>query len=309
MNREQLRNAVYYQLKPLIPRSIQIWLRSQMAQRLRAASREVWPIDAAAAAAPAHWPGWPDGKRFAFVLMHDVETADGQSRVADLAAAERERGMRSSFNFVPERYAVSADLRHALTADGFEVGVHGLNHDGKLYQTPAIFAERAERINGYLKAWGATGFCSPASHHRLSWNHALHIAYDSSTFDTDPFEPESDGVGTIFPFPVYSADNTQCYVELPYTLPQDFTLFILLKERDTRIWRDKVAWIAEQGGMALVITHPDYIDFDGRGGIDKYPLAYYAEFLDWMCANYSDQYWHALPREVAAHAMRVAVDG
>ena len=28
----------------------------------------------------------------------------------------------------------------------------------------------------------------------------LNIAYDASTFDTDPFEPQPDGVNTIFPF-------------------------------------------------------------------------------------------------------------
>ena len=29
--------------------------------------------------------------------------------------------------------------------------------------------------------------------HQLGWLHALGVEYDSSTFDTDPFEPESDG--------------------------------------------------------------------------------------------------------------------
>ena len=36
--------------------------------------------------------------------------------------------------------------------------------------------------------------------HNLSWYHDLEIAHVSSTFDTDPFEPQPDAAGTIFPF-------------------------------------------------------------------------------------------------------------
>ena len=143
------------------------------------------------------------------------------------------------------------ELRQELTADGFEVGVHGLNHDGKLYSSKAEFDRRAKRINRYLKEWNAVGFRSPAMHHNLEWLKALNIEYDASTFDTDPFEPQPDGVGTIFPFWVARDDGTG-YVELPYTLPQDFTLFVLMKERTIDIWKKKLDWIAEKGGMALI---------------------------------------------------------
>ena len=34
-----------------------------------------------------------------------------------------------------------------LYDNGFEVGVHGLNHDGKLFFSRKIFNERAKRIN------------------------------------------------------------------------------------------------------------------------------------------------------------------
>ena len=98
-------------------------------------------------------------------------------------------------------------------------------------------------------------------HHNLEWIHDLDIEY-ASTFDTDPFEPQSDGVGTIFPFWVSGNSNQKGYVELPYTLPQDFTLFILMKEKNIDIWKQKLDWIAENGGMALVNTHPDYMNFD-----------------------------------------------
>jgi predicted deacetylase len=46
-----------------------------------------------------------------------------------LIKLEEEMGFRSSFNFVPERYKVSPELRDCLVKKGFEVGVHGLKHD------------------------------------------------------------------------------------------------------------------------------------------------------------------------------------
>src|SRR5260370_1430837 len=64
---------------------------------------------------------------------------------------------------------------------------------------------------------------------------AVNMLYDASTFDTDPFEPQPDGVNTVFPFLV-SRDDGSAYVELPYTLPQDFTLFLLLQETSADIW-------------------------------------------------------------------------
>jgi hypothetical protein len=119
--------------------------------------------------------------------------------------------------------------------NGFEVGVHGLLHDGKLFSSKQVFDGRAGRINHYLREWGAYGFRAPAMHHNLDWIGDLEIAYDMSTFDTDPFEPQSDGVGTIFPFLVQTPRRS--YVELPYTLAQDFTLFVLLNFKDIGLWQ------------------------------------------------------------------------
>jgi hypothetical protein len=151
-----------------------------------------------------------------------------------------------------------------------------------------------------LKEWGAVGFRSPSMHHNLEWIHELNIEYDASTFDTDPFEPQSDGVGTIFPFWVSKDDTEDGYVELPYTLPQDFTLFILMKEKNIDIWKEKLDWVAEHGGMVLVNTHPDYMNFScGKLGIEEYPADYYKELLEYIRDRYEGQYLHVLPREIA----------
>ena len=124
------------------------------------------------------------------------------------------------------------------------------------------------------------------------------MEYDSSTFDTDPFEPESDGVRTIFPFWVSGPDGAG-YVELPYTLVQDFNLFVVLRETNTNIWKQKLDWIAQRGGMALLNTHPDYMRFEGSlTRRDEYPVSLYEEILTYVREKYGDEAWAALPREV-----------
>ena len=126
---------------------------------------------------------------------------------------EKELGFKSSFNFVPERYPITHQVISKLIEEGFEVGVHGLKHDGKLFSSKRIFKERAIRINEYLKEWNAVGFTSPSMHRNLNWNHALNILYDISTFDTDPFEPRPQGIRTIFPFWIKNKENSNGYVE------------------------------------------------------------------------------------------------
>ena len=188
-----------------------------------------------------------------------------------------------------------------LTEAGFEVGVHGLNHDGKLYASREEFSLRAKRINSYLKEWNTTGFRSPAMHHNLDWIRDLDILYDASTFDTDPFEPQPDGVTTIFPFIVKPDGSRRGYVELPYTLAQDFTLFVLMQETTIDIWKKKVDWVAEKGGMVLVNVHPDYMYFGtGTPQLGEFPAYFYRELLTYISTTYKDQYWHALPRDVAS---------
>jgi hypothetical protein len=294
---------IYYSIKPLLPRPFQISMRRKLVRQQLAKYSHVWQILEKASQPPKCWCGWPEDKQFALVLTHDVDTAAGQQKCRDLAELEIKMGFRSSFNFVPERYRVSKKLRTYLVFNGFEVGVHGLNHDGKLFKTINIFNQRARRINYYLNEWNAVGFRAPAMHHNLDWMHSLDIEYDLSTFDTDPFEPQSDGVETIFPFWVNGSSSVEGYMELPYTLPQDFTIFILMQEQNIGIWARKLDWLVNHGGMALINTHPDYMAFSGKQpGIEEYSAAFYEEFLDYVKSHYSGQYWHALPSEVARHA-------
>jgi glycosyltransferase involved in cell wall biosynthesis len=296
------KSEIYYHLKPLIPRRLQIQLRRMVVARKRVRFSNVWPIDERAAKLPEGWTGWPEGKKFALVLTHDVDTARGQDRCRQLMELEERLGFRSSFGFVPERYAVSADLRWDLERRGFEVYVHGLYHDGLYYTSRKTFMERADRINHYLLDWKAVGFRSPSMQRNLDWFHDLCIEYDASSFDTDPFEPQPDGVGTIFPFRIRKNRTQNGYVELPYTLPQDHTLFVILREKSIDIWKKKVDWIAERGGMVLLITHPDYMHFGpGSPSLEEYPARFYEGFLQYARSKYDGQFWHVLPKEISRY--------
>jgi glycosyltransferase involved in cell wall biosynthesis len=294
-------HKLYYLAKPIIPLWFRLALRRALAIQLRRQHAGTWPINEAACKAPDNWPGWPRGKQFAFVITHDVEGKRGLERLRELADLEVELGFRSAFNFVPEgEYRVPDSLRGFLEANGFEVGVHDLHHDGSLYSSWETFRSGAKKINQYIEQWGAVGFRSGFMRHDLKWLDELSVLYDGSTFDTDPFEPQPDGAGTIFPFWV-SQDGHSGYVEIPYTLPQDSTLFLILKETSIDIWKRKLDWVAQKGGLALVNIHPDYISFNGRVRVGEYHQRLIREFLEYVISRYAQQCWFALPKDVANH--------
>ncbi len=313
---------LYYFLKPYLPWDVRMALRRIDARKRRKTHADVWPVNEAAARPPKNWPGWPGGKKFAFVLTHDVEGGAGLAKCRQLADLEVSLGFRSSFNFVPEgSYVAPKELRDELTGQGFEIGVHDLNHDGKLFDSLKGFKAKALRINHHLKEWGAKGFRTGFMLRNLEWHHLLNIQYDLSTFDTDPFEMQSDGVGSIFPFWLPGPpglgvtkksrmpdDDEVCpgdrpgYVELPYTLAQDSTLFLVLGETSPEIWLRKLDWIAQHGGMVLVNVHPDYLRFEGESPSRRtFTVDHYVRLLTYVREKYADSFWPALPREVAEY--------
>lgn len=319
-----LRTRLYYTAKPFLPRKLRLTLRRWRAKRILRRCGDTWPILESAGRKPDGWPGWPDGKQFAFVLTHDVESKVGLERVKPLAELEMRLGFRSAFYFIPEGpYTIPPKLLQWLTQNGFEVGVHDLRHDGKLFRSRELFRKHAARINHYLREWDAVGFRAGFMLHNLDWFHDLEIEYDASTFDTDPFEPQPDGVGTIFPFvvqrsdfgaqiselrnhkPVLTADRcplTSGYVELPYTLPQDFTLGCLLRDSAMTVWERKLQWIAKAGGMAMVIVHPDYLMLgDALRANAEVGADVYARWLRRVRDDYGGVSWNVLPHEVATH--------
>jgi peptidoglycan/xylan/chitin deacetylase (PgdA/CDA1 family) len=290
----------YYRLKPFLPRTLTCFLRRLYSPSARGSFPLGWPIEDRYARfqwevmrqllivtgqqSMSHHSFWPYGRRFAFVLTHDIETEEGQGHVRAVADLDGSFGFRSSFNFVLERYSLDHELITDLRQRGFEIGMHGLRHDGKLFNSHAEFMRRAERINYYLKQLDGVGFRSPLTMRNPEWMQALEIEYDLSFFDTDPYEPMPGGTMSIWPF-IFGR-----FVELPYTLMQDCTLTTVLGETAPRLWLEKVDFIESYQGMVLVNTHPDYLSKPVNWEI-------YADFLQAMRRR--GGYWHALPREVA----------
>ena len=73
-----------------------------------------------------------------------------------------------------------------------------------------------------------------------------------------------------------------------------------MKEKNIVIWVRELDWLVEHGVMALVITHPDYMNLTGENiAYTEYPVQYYEDFLKYVQTKYEGQYWHVLPRDMA----------
>ncbi len=290
----------YYTVKPLVPRKAQVFLRRRLAEFKRNRYRHHWPINHSLGDAPEKWSGWPENKKFALVLRHDVDTQKGYDSIPLLIDIEKQYGLKSSFNIVPERYNVYPEILEYIREQGFEINVHGLKHDGKLFKDITIFNQSAVEINKYLLEWDSRGFTAPSMICNLEWLHKLNIDHSTGTIDSDPFEPDPTPSTTIFPFTVNHHNNGNFFIEMPLTMPQDHTLFIILKEKNISIWKKKLKWIVEKGGMALMNTHPDYMSFsDKKCGPEEYPVSLYTEFLEHVFSHYIGMFWNTQPDELA----------
>ena len=153
---------IYYQYaRRLIPSFLRVPLRTLLLSQQRNGSLLKWPIEdryvrfqfeivkqllvSKGLEAVPYVQFWPAGKCFALVLTHDVEGPLGQSFVPQVAALEESYGFRSSFNFVPEGSKIDLHLLEELRERGFEVGVHGLKHDGRLFSSKDSLRSTSKR--------------------------------------------------------------------------------------------------------------------------------------------------------------------
>ena len=132
--------------------------------------------------------------------------------------------------------------------------------------------------------WGAEGFRSPATQRRWEWMPRLGFGYDTSFPDTDPYEPQPGGSCAWWPY------HNETLVELPITMPQDHTLLTILRRDAETTWLDKARTLRERSGMALFLTHPDYLGTPEASTPYRRTLLALAE---------DATAWRALPREVA----------
>ena len=298
--RKRLALWMYYAIRPFVPRNLQLAVRRIYAKQQAKVEFPAWPIepilvdrmkrelrlqlDASGENELPMINFWPGSARAAVILTHDVEWEYGAKNIPRVRELEKKYGVVSSWNFVPERYTFDKRIFRTLIDDGCEIGVHGLYHDGKDFESRGTFKQRLPRINAYLKGWGAVGFRSPATHRNPEWMPEIAAEYDSSFPDTDPFGPQSGGCCSIFPFFLKNM------VELPITMPQDHTLLEILLAKDINIWKKKASWIIQNHGLVNIIIHPDYMLSDEH-------LRYYEEFLKFITTF--ENIWFALPKDVA----------
>jgi peptidoglycan/xylan/chitin deacetylase (PgdA/CDA1 family) len=279
---------MFYHVRRMIPAPIRQRVQQVRNRRLKVPTRWYIPANLEEFLLRRDRPVpslWPQEAEYALVLTHDVEEQSGFDFILHVADIEEKLGLRSCWNIVPHKYRIDHGILNELRARGHEIAVHGYNHDGRLFLTKSIFDHRVGPINEAVKQLGACGFRSPMVHRNLNWMQALDIGYDASCFDIDPYQAMPGGVQGIWPFRVGR------FVELPYTMPQDHTLFITLKESSTRIWQEKLHFLRKHHGMALMLTHADYLTV--RQGLQMYE-----RFLTETCET--TRPWHVLPREMAA---------
>jgi len=302
-NGQSVYRRAYYAVRPLLPVALRRILQQTALKDWAKIPFPSWPVDttvedfigqlwllALKSSGEERIPFiyyWPKGFQGCAIMTHDVETGEGQNFCLKMLEIEREYGIRSSFELVPEvRYEIAAKVLEAIRSAGSEVCVHGLNHDGRLFSSEPEFRRRAERINQYRRRWEASGFRSPIMYRNQSWYDAFEFSYDMSVPNVAHLDPQRGGCCTVFPFFIGDV------LELPLTTIQDYTLYNILRLNPLELWARQMDTILARHGLVSFIIHPDYTIKAERQGL-------YRELLG-LLKRYAMErkMWLALPGEV-----------
>ena len=197
---------------------------------------------------------WPDGHKGCALMTHDVETETGRAFCKTLMDIDDSFGVKASFQVIPEeRYVVSPEFLEEIRQRGHEVAVHDLNHDGHLYKSKEQFVERAAKINEYGRKYKTRGFRAGVLYRKQVWYDQLDFAYDMSVPNVAHLDPQRGGCCTVMPY--FIGD----ILEIPVTTIQDYTLFNILGDYSTNIWREQTSIICKKSGLMSFIVHPDYV--------------------------------------------------
>src|SRR5262249_58907776 len=129
-----------------------------------------------------------------------------------------------------------------------------LNLVGRFSSGGEESARRAPRISRYARDFGARGFRSGALYRHPDWYGAFDIAYDMSLPNAAHLEVQRGGCCTVMPY--FIGD----IVELPLTTTQDYSLFHIVKDPSTEVWKNQIELIISRHGLVSFIVHPDYVD-------------------------------------------------
>jgi hypothetical protein len=197
---------------------------------------------------------WPNGAPSCAIMTHDVETACGLNFCPSLMDIDDNYGIKASFQIVPEdRYPVDFQLLDEMRRRGFEVNIHDLNHDGRLFADHQEFLNRVKKINAYGEKFVAKGFRAAVLYRNQRWFDALEFSYDMSVPNVGHLDPQRGGCCTVMP---YFVGNV---LELPVTTIQEYSLFHILNDYSIDLWKEQIELIMQKNGLISFIIHPDYV--------------------------------------------------
>jgi len=197
---------------------------------------------------------WPDDYEHCVTMTHDVETSAGLNYCSQLMDVDDRHALKSSFQIVPEgRYNISPSVVNGIRGRGFEVNLHDLNHDGRLFANERLFLERAQRIKNYAKEYQIEGFRSAILYRNPDWLDMLEFKFDMSSPSSAHLDAQQGGCCSVLPFYVGPT------LELPVTTTQDYSLFHILNDYSLDVWKAQMSSIRRHHGLASFIVHPDYI--------------------------------------------------
>jgi hypothetical protein len=314
-----LSRNLYYGLRPALP----VWVRRHL-QKVRLSGWQripfpSWPVDVtverlmkAAMAVVMKDSGvrdipfiwfWPDGAPTAAMVTHDVEYRAGWDLSGQVMDVDDEFGITSAFQLIPEMPRAAPDQLFAeIRGRGFEVNLHDLTHDGHLFRDRRHFERCAARINEHARRLGCEGFRSGAMYRKQQWYHLLEFSYDMSVPNVAHLEPQRGGCCTVMPYFVGDL------LELPLTTLQDYSLFHILDDYSTALWKEQIKLIMDHHGLVTVLAHPDYL-------AEPRALVVYRELLAHLDAlRAGGQLWIAPPAEInrwwrSRSMMRLLPDG
>lgn len=197
---------------------------------------------------------WPDGAQACGMMTHDTEGQAGLDFCEELMDIDDSYTIKSAFQLIPGgREEVWRRTAARLRQRGFEVNLHDLNHDGQLFAGKKQFLRQARQINEHAREFGCDGFRSGAMYREQGWFGAFEFSYDMSVPNAAHLEPQRGGCCTVMP---YFVGNI---LELPLTTSQDYTLFFILNDYSTTLWKEQIRLIRQRHGLVSIITHPDYL--------------------------------------------------
>ncbi len=261
----------------IVPISVRLRLLRWTTALMRSSEADrSWPIDRgidSGAQAPRY-----GAHRAALIITHDVDSAEERSLIEPIRGLERASGLSSAWGFVPAVSWPADALATALLEEGCEIYCHDIAHNARLpYQSREDMRRQFDGVfaaspwaQGSVRAFRSGQLLMTA---QLFDVVAEYFRIDMSIPDAEAGGPYGGirGCRTVFPF------QLRGILEIPLSLPQDALLLHvngLSADAILDLWRLKLDYIVQMGGVAVLNAHPRWI---GREGSAMYSA--YARFL------------------------------